>query len=237
MEITIKELPPLKAFTENLTKHAPINGTPKKLFMLQCCDSPLLPKAASMGWEISGIGSDKEWLNSFANFAEKNRFSYGDLIHGDVSGFDISTIARKYDLLLSSGQLLHLSPQKFGEWLTILENGALVYSIIPNCQSVNASILKRISPDEWLKMISYSTETFDKMHTDFGLKIIRKANYSRSLNIHMLIPWPKIKIKINNILIYKILKISISFMAECSSPFVKVGNRRLNSIISGIYQK
>jgi hypothetical protein len=237
MSISTDQFQGIGHFTRRLSQFAPKDGSIGKLFMLNCSSSPLLPRAALMGWEVSGICNDNTWLDEFRNFCEKKRLKYGDLIHGDLNLYDCSSIENRYHLLISSGLFIHTSQEVLCRWVKIIVKGGIVFTGIPNCQSLNGNLLQKLDPDSWNKLTLHSPESFNKFHLNAGLTPKIEPYYGRGFDINMLVPWNNIRKKCRSPLVFKSIRYTASFASLLITPFVHKKSRKLNSFLYGIYEK
>jgi hypothetical protein len=237
MAIFTDQFQGIEHFTRRLSQFAPTDGSTGKLFMLNCSSSPLLPRAALMGWEVSGICNDIAWLDEFRSFCESKNLKYGDLIHGDIYNHDCSSIENRYDLLISSGLFIHTPQEVLCRWVKTIVKGGIVFTGIPNCQSVNGKLLQKIDPESWNKLTPHSPESFHKLHLNAGLTPKIEPYYGRGFDINMLVPWSNIKKRCRSPLFFKTLRYTASFASLMISPFVDKKSKKLNSFLYGIYEK
>lgn len=205
--------------------------------MLDCCNSPLLPTAACLGWKVSGIGSDKRWIDVFKRFCKKNNFKYEHLIYGDLRNYNCDVLKEQYNLLISSGLFLHASSEILEKWCTLLIKDGVVFNGVPNCHGINGKFLKKFDTAKWQQLIHHTPESFDKLHIDAGLKVKLSAYYGRGIDVDMLVPWGEIRNRFRLPFAFKIFRYSAYFGSKIIAPFVSPGSKTLNSFLYGMYYK
>jgi 2-polyprenyl-3-methyl-5-hydroxy-6-metoxy-1,4-benzoquinol methylase len=144
----------------------------------------------------------------------------------------------KFDLLVSFGFLEHFANPGaiLSKWKTILKPSGLVISVIPNLFSINGVMLRKFDQELWRQHICYSPKDMDQFHREAGLIPVQQAQYIGSYDIHMLIPWDKIKVSMNNDFLFKITKITLSYgVGKILKLLPKSNMKTLNSFVVGVY--
>lgn len=211
---------------------------PGKLFELGCGSSLYLVKSALKGWEVSGIDFNKKAIEALKNYLQSKGVKMRQLIFNDVFDYDCTSLANKYDFLVSFGFLEHFrNPEDIlRKWCVILKPGGKVISVIPNLMSLNAKLLRRYDFKLWQKHITITPVQLDKIHLNAGLWIKKPAIYAGSYDLDMLIPWNKIGEKCP-LFVLKLLRYSGTFIAYCLKSFFKDNYRLINPVIYGVYEK
>jgi 2-polyprenyl-3-methyl-5-hydroxy-6-metoxy-1,4-benzoquinol methylase len=211
-----------------------------KIFELGCGASHVLARAAMFGWEVGGIDFNSNALDLIRTYLSKNGFENMNLICGDIFSYNCSQLNNKYDLLVSFGFLEHFkNPQSIiSKWGTILKPEGIIISVIPNLFSINTAIFKKYDPDFWAQHIIYSPDDMDQFHFGAGYIPLKKAQFSGHFDIHMLIPWHKIRQKIGNKFIFRITKSFAYYGVEKLFGFLPGSNlKKLNSFVIGVYMR
>lgn len=157
----------------------------------------------------------------------------------DVFDFQWNSISESVDLICSLGFLEHLrNPNGILRLAsTALKPGGIVLSQIPNLFSVNAKLMRKYDPDSWSQHVPYDTDEFDALHIDAGFNVVVPAEYCGGYKEHMLIPWGKIKSRMN-ILAYKLLRYAMSFVVQpLANALPSKGQKSYCASIVGVYQK
>lgn len=217
------------------------SNTPGKIFELGCGASPLLAKSAILGWEIAGIDFNKKAIELLRTFLTKEGLQTGILIHGNILTYDCRLLENKYDVLISSGFLEHFkSPSDvLRKWSQVLKQKGKVISFVPNLVSFNAKLLKIYDIDLYNKHIVILPHQLDRIHLDAGLSVKKSAIYTGGYDALMLIPWAKIREKINSLIVFKLLQyFSFHIVAKCLELLLPYNNAKIwNPIIYGVYEK
>jgi len=217
-----------------------LKGKPGRIFEMGCGGSHLLARSAMLGWEVGGIDFNNKALALISDYLALRNYENRNILFGDIFSYDYSELEDYYDILVSYGFLEHFTDPHLilSKWKNILAEKGMVISIIPNLYSVNALLMKKFDPVFWSQHIPYSPTDMDQFHTDAGLVPLRKAQYLGHYDILMLIPWSKIQQKINNIIVFKIIKYMAYYGVERLLRILPASNmRRFNSFVMGVYVK
>jgi len=190
-----------------------------KIFELGCGGSPFLLRAAMYGWEVGGIDFNAKAVDLICHVLSQRGFMTKNFICNDIFSYNCSQLYNQYDLLMSFGFLEHFHTPEIilSKWKRILKHKGKVISIIPNLYSINSYFFKKYDYKFWSE------------HT---------AQFMGYYDIHMLIPWDKIKQRINRVLFFKIIKIFAFYCIGQPLALITRKNkniRLLNSYVMGVY--
>jgi SAM-dependent methyltransferase len=209
-----------------------------RIFELGCGGSPLLARSALLGWEVGGIDFNADALELIRAVLMRDGHGCEDLVHGDAFSYDTSRFDGRYDALLSFGFLEHFRNPEIllAKWKSVLNDGGSVVSIIPNLFSVNSVLMRRFDPEFWAQHVRYSPRDMDRFHGDAGLEPVRKARFCGIYDIHMLIPWARIRQRIGEGFGFKTVKyLSYFGIGKLLGLLPASGLRPFNSFVMGIY--
>jgi 2-polyprenyl-3-methyl-5-hydroxy-6-metoxy-1,4-benzoquinol methylase len=207
---------------------------------LGCGGSPLLARSNLLGWEVGGIDFNADALELIRNYLIQAGHKCEDLVHGDAFTHDTSRFDGRYDLLLSFGFLEHfMNPSALlSKWKSILAARGKVVSIIPNLFSVNSFLMRKFDPAFWAQHVRYSPRDMDRFHAEAGLEPVRKARYCGTYDIHMLIPWARIRQQIGDGIVFKSIKyVSYFGIGKLLGLLPPSGLKPVNSFVMGVYAR
>lgn len=209
------------------------------IFELGCGQSRCLARAAKLGWEIGGIDFNKEALLPLKKFAGDVGVQNNHLVNGDVFSYDIDSIDKKYDLLVSFGFMEHFrNPAEIlTQWKAVLKPGGKVITSIPNLLSINAYFFEKYDPEFWKQHEPFSREQLDSFHISAGLSPVSKSEYIGKFDLHSLIPWDKIETKLANRNLFKLVKYAAYFGVHLPLQLLPAqGIKSVNKNILAVYE-
>ncbi len=215
-----------------------LEGKPGRIFELGCGGSPLLARSTRFDWEVGGIDFLPESIDILREYLSRERCRVRDLVCGDVLSYDFSSLAGQYDCLVSFGFVEHFTDPGsiLNRWKGILRRDGLVITCIPNLFSMNALLLKWLDPDLWAQHVRYAPQDMDRFHAEAGLAPVRPARYLGRYDIHMLVPWDRIKQAVGRRWIFRMIKNLAYFgIGIPLSALPKSGLRLVNAVVMGVY--